>query len=343
MPPAAWLLARSGASSSSAGNQGRPGRWPAREFSAAAACAAVAVPRHLFAWWYFGSPIPHSIAAKRLIHPGTPSAILAEFGRYLLDDPYLLAALPVAALGIIAAARMDPRAPEDEVAGRPNARPQAGGGGLPLALGAFMLIYLGACAAGGITPFPWYVNPLIPPCLLLAAAGLHSLASWLAPGVRPSRILTTAWLALALAVGVVMLLDVRRQATGLREDWEAWEGAYEEVAAFVMRESQPGDRVLVGEVGVVGYRLPARIVLDSSGINSPEISRLREGSSEADVEWSRRVVKELDPDWIATSVEYLNIRALTGEPWFQDRYEKVSPAPVDARGQVVFRRRRGLS
>jgi len=85
--------------------------------------------------------------------------------------------------------------------------------------------------------------------------------------------------------------------------------------------------------------LPGRIILDSSGINSPEISGIRSGRREGDPEWSREIVRSLAPDYIATSIDYLNIRQLASEAWFSKIYERVSPPSVEAAGQIVFRRR----
>jgi len=330
--PAAWILLRSegrGGVSREAGAR--------RILASIAAAAVVAAPWHLFAWSYFGSPIPHSIAAKRMIHESSPSAILAEFGRFLLDDPWLIAAAAAALWTVASALSRKGGASVRKGKGEPNGRLADPRDRLAVALGAFVILYLILYAGSGVAPFPWYVNPLIPPCFVLAAPSLAALADR-SPGSRRGVPIVLPWIAAAVVLGS-MIAGIARQAPGLRDDWRAWEGAYRDVAAFVLRDSRPGESVYVGEVGVVGFGLPGRIVLDSSGINSPQVSVLRRGRLEEDPEWSREIVRRLRPDYVATSIEYLNIRTLAGERWFRDLYEVVTPGALADRGQVVFRRR----
>lgn len=278
---------------------------------AAITAAVVTAPWVLYAMWAFGSPLPHSIAAKRVVHPFGPFQILLEFGSFLWDDPMLLAAIPLALWGLE----------------RRKREP------LSLALAAFCVLYLAAYAASGITPFPWYVNPLLPPLLMLGLAGVDDLLG----RVRIDRRLSwAAVLVVALGFAGVQL---DKQSRMLSDAWEQWEGQYELVARWLMSNSRPGDRILVGEVGVVGYLLPERVVLDSSGINSPEVLKLRRGRREEDPQWTRDVIQKLRPDYIATSIDYLNIRVLSEEPWFQQSYERVEPPLLDREGQVIFKRR----
>jgi len=298
-PPAAWLLWRAG----------RPAAT--RAGLAAIAAASVAGPWLLFASYYYGSAVPHSIAAKRMIHPYGAADVLADLGRFLLHDPYLLVALP---LSVWAVARSR----------HPLAR----------ALAGFALLYLTALVFGGIEPFAWYVNPLIPPSLALGAAGFADIvarAGW-----------SRAWAPAAATALVVCgaVADMHAHLPELRDDWDAWEGTYEIAARWIMADSKPGDRVYVGETGVIGYLLPGRFIIDSSGISSPEVTRLRSGRAENDPEWSRRIIREMGPDYITTSVAYLNIETIAREPWFEQDYEEVAAPLVKREGQVIYRRRK---
>ncbi len=277
------------------------------------AAAAVAGPWMFWAWRSFGSPVPHAIAAKRLIHPRSAMEVLGDLGRFVSDDPYLLVALPLAALGLVVARH------------QPMAK----------AAGAYLGLYVGAMLAGGVEPFPWYANPAIPFVLMLAAAGLAGALAL----VRLDR--PAIWTAATVLVVAVQGLDLRGQVSGLRASWEQWEGAYEVAARWLLKESRPGDRIYVGEVGVIGYLLPGRVIIDSSGINSPEVYRRRLGTREEDPEWSRRVVQDLRPDFIATSIKYLHIGRLAREPWFEQQYEKTSAPLLEEMAQVIYRRRDG--
>jgi len=278
------------------------------------AAAAVSGWWFLFAWSYFGSPVPHSILAKRLIHPVTPEQVVAEFTRYASDDIFMMVALPLALWTVLFSRRR-----------------------MAKALGLFCLLYVGAIIFGGVEPFAWYINPVIPAVLALAMAGLADLLTLVRlPGKA------AGWAALAVtALAVVpMCVAIKKQAPGLADDWDAWEGTYEVAARWIMSDSKPGDRIYVGETGVIGYLLGGRYIIDSSGINSPEVIRLRAGRREQDPEWSRRIIRELSPDYITTSVAYLNVTTIASEAWFDALYERVASPLVEQEGQVIFRRRR---
>lgn len=266
-----------------------------------------------FALWYFGSPIPSSIPAKMLIHPATPAQVLGDFATFVRDDVILLVALPLALAGMWLQRK----------------RPIA------VAMTSFGVLYLGACAFSGVEPFPWYVNPLIPIVLLLATAGLAAILETM----RVSR--AGIWACVTILVIVTGGAWIIGQVEDLSADWEEWEGAYEIAARWIMEHSQPGDRIYVGETGVIGYLLEGRVVIDSSGINSPDVLRRRRGFPETDPEWSRRIIRDLAPDFITTSPHYLNIRTIAAEPWFEALYEKVSPPLLEEQGQLIYRRRSG--
>jgi 4-amino-4-deoxy-L-arabinose transferase-like glycosyltransferase len=326
LPPVAWLLL-----SSRRGQGGGPGGLMGR---AAISLLAVAAPWQLFAWWYFGSPVPRSIAAKRLIHASAPAEILAEFGRFLRDDITLMVAVPLAVVAIVVAVRSG-GLPKGSRIAEDGSR----GGRLGIALALFAALYLAAIVFSGISPFPWYVNPVIPPCIVLAVAGLSSIAARTPLRRLGAGSLAAIWLAASASFGAALMMEINREMPGLSADWRAWEGAYEHVAGFLMQASRPGERVYVGEVGVLGFKLPGRRIIDSSGINSPEVYRIRFGRREGDPEWSREVVRRLTPEYVATSIEYLDIRTLAREGWFNALYVNVTPPDIAGEGQVVFRRR----
>ncbi len=271
-----------------------------------------AAPWVIFATLYFGSPVPASIAAKRVVHPEGVARILGDFATFLRDDPFLIVAVALAIGG----------------AWWQRKRP------VVVALAAFVLAYLAACAFGGVEPFPWYVNPIIPPVFLLAGAGLSGLATRIGLDRAP------VWAILTIGVIAVGGFTLARQAPDLMDAWDMWEGEYEVVASWIMDNSEPGDRIYVGEVGVIGYLLDRRVVIDSSGINSPEVLAIRRGRAEGDPEWSRQVIRDLKPDFITTSWSYLNIRTIAAEPWFRLIYEEVY-APLIGEDQVIYRRRPG--
>ncbi|HEX9047978.1 MAG TPA: hypothetical protein VF988_13220 [Verrucomicrobiae bacterium] len=60
-----------------------PARWLAKLSRAALLCAALYLPWFLWAWWYYGSPVPHTIVAKDLFQPPLhPASLVAGFFTY---------------------------------------------------------------------------------------------------------------------------------------------------------------------------------------------------------------------------------------------------------------------
>ncbi|HKY32123.1 MAG TPA: hypothetical protein VJV23_06275 [Candidatus Polarisedimenticolia bacterium] len=309
VPAAFWLLASGPGGGSGERRTRAGGRFAV--LRAAAVAAALALPWVLYAWLTFGSPVPHSVAAKRVIHPAGPLEILSEIASFIADSPLLLAALPLALWGLE----------------RRRREPLAQG------LALFCLTYLAAWLFSGVTPFPWYVNPLIPPLLVLALSGLADVLD------RMGLDRWMAWAAVAVALLGSTAWQLHRKVPELRASWDEWEGQYEIAARWIMNDSDPGDSVLVGEVGVIGYLLPGRVILDSSGINSPALLAMRRGRSETDLSWTRDVIETMHPDYITTSILYLNMRQLMHEEWFQSAYERIDLPLLDREGQVIFRRR----
>ncbi len=60
---------------------GSPENWRAKLLKAGLICAALYLPWFLWAWWYYGSPVPHTIVAKDTNLP--PLAITALAGDFL--------------------------------------------------------------------------------------------------------------------------------------------------------------------------------------------------------------------------------------------------------------------
>ena len=207
----------------------------------------------VFATCYFGSPVPQSVTAKML------------FGRSLLSSPaatlaVLMAplgcpqfALPLAALGALNAWRRDRR--------------------LLLPLG-FGILFGAAYASGRPMVFPWYSGPLDLCFCLVAGSALASV--WPPPGCllkgerRPVRLAATA----LLIVCCVALLQTRRGifVGPLRPEWHRL------AADWIRAHTRPGDTVLVGDIGYVGFYALDRRVVDAFGLvwHAPEPSG-REG------------------------------------------------------------------
>jgi len=274
------------------------------------------LPWLIFGWLYFGSPVPHSIAAKRLIHPFPWDLVLSKELQWFVSEPGLIL---VSLLWLVGAFWMVRKRREI------------------LALALWPIIFLAGLAISQVGPFFWYRAPLLPVFLLAAVLGWQNLTGAL-PGLWPGRA-QVGFAALLLGLFLAPVPSAMRQGLG---SLAAKERVYEEMAGKIRGMGRPGDTVLVGDVGVLGYRLQDYYLLDSSGINSPAIYRIRQedrvklmennpgyrfdwwGTSE----WSRQVIETYRPRFIASDLSYLHLKTLLQEPGFQSQYQPAATWPL---------------
>jgi hypothetical protein len=166
------------------------------------------------------------------------------------------------------------------------------------------------------------------------------------------------WLGLLSMAGVVLLLQTLARssvslsiaATGLANvNWRSFrtglenrEAAYFEIGEWLAERTEIGDVIFVGEVGVLGYLLLDQVLVDSSGINSPEVFALRrddlttlrentpQGSvcSEGTWRWAMQVIDQLEPKYVVTKYPWLHIGKIEDGASFQARYTRVGPDNV---------------
>jgi hypothetical protein len=302
------------------------------------------LPWITFASLYFGSPLPHSLAAKQIIHAYPPHLALARYLAWFfaLREPAGMAFVSAASLAgaiiIIFQSRQ----------------------GLALALWpAFFFLGLSLTRVG---PFFWYKVPVLPLYFFLAGAGLESLHSvWHA---RSRQRLAGAVLILPVAFIVTqlgMVADLIADQAKLRQQVEKEAILAAQARLIADRTREKGKdlaevRVYAGEVGVVGYELREAYILDSAGIVSPEAlaarredwERLRAFRPEADWRerwtgtpaWSRELIAHFRPDYIISNEAYLHLLVLSGEPEFQDHYRLLdSRADHDHNRFVLYERK----
>ncbi|NNE42830.1 MAG: hypothetical protein HKN12_01355 [Gemmatimonadetes bacterium] len=302
--------------------------WRTALRAVALPAALIAGAWYAFATFYYGSPVPHSIAAKQLIHPGDFLAILQRYLEYLGGTRGLLALWVLAAIALVAEVRRGSRV---------------------AFLGLGSVFYLLVLSASGVMPFEvpryflWYPVPVIPVAFLLAARGAQLAGETLSRTAHPIR--TTAIIALAPTIFScgTFLRMWENDLPDLREHFRMREEGYRAVAAEIRRDA--GGRtadVLVGEVGVVGYHLLDHRVHDSAGINSPEILRLREADrarlreqgappaalAEGSPAWVLDFLREERPEYVTTLRMFLHLGWLEQNPAFQALYEPVGRPEV---------------
>ena len=225
----------------------RPRQLPWR---ALAALGIVILPWVLFAWSYFGSPLPVTLAAKqhqaRL--PGCPSfaaGFVQLVSGYSSYWQYWMAAA-LAGLGIIYAAGWHRRW---------------------LLVLAWPVAYFVSYAALGVSRYFWYYAPLVPGVVVAIGLGAAACQAVL------SR-LTNRWLGGLLAIVLLVLFAAfhvgRLEWLRSRPDHRV---LIYRAAGEWLRQNTPGESsVGTLEVGIIGY-YSMRPMVDFAGLIQPEVAQ----------------------------------------------------------------------
>ena len=307
---------------------------------------ALLAPWFLFAFAYFGSPIPHSLIAKRAIGHEYPLADLPHLLEHLAWNGRFFAWLfPfVQPLGYAAFA-----------AGTFAMMRRT----YPLAvrlLAAFPIAFSAALYAGRAPiGFDWYLAPIGYASLLVAAVGVRFVVTPIARLVRWRSV--SRWSAAALAVGLyAAMLDARGrdEAVSRRADQINEDGLRRVVGVWFKTHTPPTAVLAMEAVGYQGY-YSERAVIDLAGLVSPAVVEIRRDSP-SNAEAFHRMLRDLRPDYLVLrSFEVDDNAHFHGGPLFEsaarrayfgDHYEEVRrfEAPLSERWAekcclTVFRRR----
>jgi hypothetical protein len=226
----------------------------------------LALPWVLFAWGYYGSPVPNTLAAK--ITQGLPDREgqwgrqLLEFGRVWVMANPLATALALVGLATVLR-RTGLPAPSDLRVRR--------------LLLLWAVLYIGIHVALRVRGYFWYYLPLLPVVALLAGDGVAGVVRWLArrPDSQSWRLVQPL-----LAISLVIVLLVPPLAAA-RDLFDPHPPSQRQVTywntALLLRDlcQEPGhEPVGMAEIGILGYVSDCR-VLDFSGLLQPEVAHLR--------------------------------------------------------------------
>ena len=214
------------------------------------------IPWFAFAWVYFGSPLPATLAVKQ--HQGA-MAISQSFAPGLLTIlgwyarwPYLLEA-GLAVVGMVFMFRC--------------ARPWA------LFL-AWTMLYFLAYSALGVSRYFWYYAPLVPGLIVLLGLGISSISRG-GPCVRPREVFTshrTAFFYIAALAVFLYLVPAQAYDLGqLRQRPDNRLGIYPVVGEWLRDHTTPDVSVGTLEVGMIGYYSQRRMI-DFAGLIQPQVS-----------------------------------------------------------------------
>ncbi len=326
----------------------RTGAWPWAE---AAIFLGALAPWAIFAAFYFGSPIPHSIAAKTLAYRLQPGGALLRllqnyaspfFEHLVFPNSYLLISLLIAYItlslvGGLHAARRDSRA-------------------WPITV--YPWLYLLVFAAANPLIFRWYLAPPLPFYFLLILTGFAKLSGDVFDALRtkhkasntvPVRVRVSSIFFplpasfVLLPVSFFLLLSLN--AWTLHPDhgpgypapeiaWHKLELLYTQAGRALAPRLTPQTLLAAGDVGALGYYSNARI-LDTVGLMSPEASAyypLDPALYALDVyAVPPKLIRDYKPDYVVL-LEIYGRNGLFIDPEFLSDYELSQKIPTDIYG-----------
>lgn len=209
---------------------------------------SLVLPWIVFAWIYFGSPIPQTLFAKQ--HQGslvyserfsegllTIASGYAQFWEYRLEALLSLIGLLVV---LLVARRW-------------------------LLFIAWVLLYFIAYSILGVSRYFWYYAPLVPGFIVLVGLGM---TCFKIPGLRIRR--KFLWL-IPLGLGVILVSRQLQHLNLLRQHFDQRLVIYPAIGEWLNENTQPEDRVGSLEVGIIGYHA-RRPMIDFAGIIQPDIT-----------------------------------------------------------------------
>lgn len=258
--------------------------------------SAVYGPWLLWAWQYYGTPVPHTVTAKGLFLPHTTPGLLAEwllqFPMKMWGNPSILAGtfMPAYSFNTGWPGWMSTLSAIVAVVAMllwllPNLRWEARVLSLTVFGGQFYLYsFVGF-------PIPWYLPPITFLSLMALGVALMQLSA-------RSNWKKVSWVAFALFVATEVTLSLA-VAWQLRYQQSIVEGQRREIGEWLKKQSvSTKDTVFLEPLGYIGFFSGLKM-LDYPGLSSPEVvaARLRAESHSYPFSWSE-IIMDLQPDWL---------------------------------------------
>jgi hypothetical protein len=261
------------------------------------------LPWLLWAWYYFGSPIPHTIIAKGLARIPAPGSLLEKVLTSpvgILETSTGMTFLPAYALAfggwhwsvsLFGKILAWPCAFYWLV---PSARPQARAVSFAFLLGHYYLSY------AATFPFPWYIpNCTILGVVVLAYAVRHAMDAVISLKNKDAKV--SHRLLIGVRVGAAAVICVAFTiflcaAWQMRtQQREIEEGGRKQIALWLRQQAaSPADTVFLEPLGYIGFFSQLRM-LDTPGLSAPRVVAAEKRLKTTNL---ALVIAELQPDWL---------------------------------------------
>jgi len=300
-----------------------------------------------FSYFYFGSPVPHSITAKsvayllpsnagfiRLLqHYATPFLGHRTFGNQWIGIGFVIYLFSFI-IGARHAIKVDKRS-------------------WPYIIYPWLYFFTYAIANPLI--FRWYLTPVLAPYILIILIGIDKLIGdiW---HFLPIKNKSFQHIKQGLAVTIIIIIPtilslrdwqmvpdhgMKRPAPSMA--WYKLELLYEQAADYIEPAlvDTPNAILAAGDVGMLGYKTQA-MVLDTVGLNTPISSSYYPADPDIYVTnyaIPSELILEQKPDYIVI-LEVYGRGGLIGNPQFQIEYEQIKKIPTDiygSDGMLIFR------
>jgi len=278
---------------------------------AGAVCAGLYLPWFLWAWSYFGSPIPHTVVAKAIGNqvPGWPALIwqfvtlpvrVWGFGKwdFILMPTYALdyggwpLVLPLIGHGLVALAVVAFALPRVDRLVRALA--------VALAVAVYYLQY--------VQLFPWYLPPAALLVILILAGVLEAGRRTLCRQAIPNLLG-----AAAVIFSASMLLA---SAWEMRQQQRIIEGQRKAIGLWLAaHRASPLDTVFLEPLGYIGYYSQLKM-FDYPGLASKEVVEARRRVGENRL----KLVAALEPRWVVQRPGELQSSDPALNSWFVAHY-----------------------